>query len=80
MWGNLGAFLERLDDEWNGSLKVSGMGVRQGLVVRDGQGLAAMVTQRGSAPTLSVTDAAVLHRQPARLDGGGKFQSACAIR
>lgn len=23
VWGNLGAFLERLDDEWNGSLKVS---------------------------------------------------------
>ena len=22
VWGNLGAFLERLDDEWNGSLKV----------------------------------------------------------
>mgnify|MGYP001810831803 CR=1 FL=1 len=24
VWGNLGAFLERLDDEWNGSLKVGG--------------------------------------------------------
>lgn len=22
VWGNLGAFLERLDDEWNSSLKV----------------------------------------------------------
>lgn len=22
VWGNLGAFLERLDEEWNGSLKV----------------------------------------------------------
>lgn len=25
MWGNLAAFLERLDDEWNGSLKVDAL-------------------------------------------------------
>lgn len=25
VWGNLGAFLERLDDEWNSSLKVSNL-------------------------------------------------------
>ena len=35
VWGNLGAFLERLDDEWNGSLKVGrGLTARVGLCTK----------------------------------------------
>lgn len=29
VWGNLGAFLERLDDEWNGSLKVGRLDISE---------------------------------------------------
>ena len=47
MWGNLGAFLERLDDEWNGSLKVGGVGVRQVLVGLSAVGLCTNSAYQG---------------------------------
>lgn len=51
VWGNLGAFLERLDDEWNGSLKVRRRGRGSVAVLGRARARQQAGRQRLSTPT-----------------------------